>query len=106
MRTILNQALLLISGLFCITQVPGQSGESGIDSVAIIQPKAGKNLYRFNDSGAKEIQFSNKNPKLVRKPTNPGLRNATNGIMTVMTGIGFQFGGRRKLGNCRNCNMQ
>jgi hypothetical protein len=89
MKTNWNLAFLLISGLLFVRHVSGQPVESGADSVAILQPKAEKNLFRFMENGAKEIQFNNKSPLLVQKQKNPGLSNAGNAVLTGLTGVGF-----------------
>jgi hypothetical protein len=86
MRTTLHQIILLIAVMLLVQNLPGQTGKSFYDSVLIIKPKEYKNIYKFTDSGAKEIQFSNKNPKLVKKsPT--GMRDLGDRTWTALTGI-------------------
>jgi hypothetical protein len=89
MRTTLHQIILLIAVMLLVQNLPGQTGKSSYDSVLIIKPKEYKNFYKFSDGGAKEIQFTNKNPKLVKNRPNSGLRDFGNGTLTALTGLGF-----------------
>ena len=72
MKTTLHQIILLIAVMLLVQNLPGQTGKSSYDSVLIIKPKEYKNFYKFSDRGAKEIQFTNKNPKLVKNRPNSG----------------------------------
>lgn len=89
MKPAMSQLLLLVTGMLFVPNVRGQISMSEFDSVAIHKPKVSKNLYQFFDRSAKEIQFWNDNPKLIKNTANPGLRNEGNGALTVLTGVGF-----------------
>jgi hypothetical protein len=88
MRTTLHHIFLLMAVILLVPDLRGQTGASSYDSVVIIKPKDYKNSYKFIDGGAKEIQFSNRNPELVKNsPT--GMRDLGNRTWTALTGIRY-----------------
>jgi hypothetical protein len=89
MRTSLQYSLLMISVMSIAPCISGQSGVSDFDSVIFIKPRPSIDLYNFFDNGDKEIQLWGNKPELMQNRKNPGLRDAGNGVLTAITGIGL-----------------
>jgi hypothetical protein len=106
MRTTLNKVSLIIIGILFAPLISGQISKADLDSVPIIKPKINRNIYKFYDSGDKEIQISQIKAELVHYKTNPVLRDVGNGLMTAITGFGFSSSTdvNWKISGTINCN--
>lgn len=106
MRTTLYQVSLIVFGILLTPHISGQISMTDLDSIPIIKPKINRNIYKFFDSGDKEIQISHIKAELVHYKTNPVLRDAGNSLMTAITGIGFSSSTdvNWKISGTINCN--
>lgn len=92
MRASFHHLLLMIPVMSIATDISGQPGVSGYDSVIFIKPKPKVDLYNFFDNGEREIQLWGKKPELIHDRVKYTLNNAGSGLLTVLTGIGFGSG--------------
>ena len=90
MKHLQNILFCLIDAILFAPCITGQTSGARFDSVLIFKQNRYQNLYQFNDSGAREIQYSLNQPKEA-KFVNAGhiLGDAGNGILTVLTSINF-----------------
>ena len=67
--------------------ISGQADAVRLDTVSILKDKRTRPIYKFNDSGILELQYSFSDPKY--QSSGMGLGNAGNGFLTILTGINF-----------------
>jgi len=80
----------LVTAILIVPCISGQTSGAGFDSIAIFKQKRNRNVYQFNDSGNREIQYSLNQPKEA-KFFNAGhiLGDAGDGLLTALTSINF-----------------
>ena len=89
MRTLFLKLILPVAGIFSMINIDGQINGSYLDSIGINKPRKNQNLYKFLDNGDREIQYSYEKVESVSHKANPVLKDIGNGVMTIITGIGF-----------------
>jgi hypothetical protein len=65
MKSMFNQVLLLVTGMFLSLNVPAQTTNAGPDSVAFKYKGFGSGRFTFSDGGTKEIAMIDKGAELV-----------------------------------------
>lgn len=98
--------LILLSVALFAPFVHGQNMLAGLDSVPMLKPKFTRSLYTFEENGLKEIQIIDNNIEFIRYKPNAFLRDAGNGALTAITGIGFSSttDGNWKISGTVQCN--
>jgi len=90
MKYFLYLLFCFITAILTIPHISGQTHGTRLDSVPVFKQKMTRNIYQFNDSAIREIQYSMKQPKEA-KFINAGhtLGDIGAGLLTVLTSVNF-----------------
>ena len=89
MKTTLRYLVLVIAVTIFPVALQAQTGVAGADSIPFIRAKLIADKYTFSDGGTREIKIRDDGSKLVKDRAKPIIRDAGNGLLTIITGIGF-----------------
>ena len=106
MKIHFNLIFILLTGILFAAPVQGQIQMEGLDSIPMFKPKVNRSLYRFEETGVKEIQILDNHIELVRYKPNAFIRDIGNGALTALTGFGFSSttDGNWKISGTIQCN--
>ena len=106
MKIHFNLIFIFLTGILFAAPVHGQIQMEGLDSIPMFKPKVNRSLYRFEETGVKEIQILDNHIELVRYKPNAFIRDIGNGALTALTGFGFSSttDGNWKISGTIQCN--
>ncbi len=88
-QSILNRVLLFVAGTMLSLAVPAQTVTAGADSVAFVRAKFAFDKFTFSDGGTRVIRIKDDGTKLVKGKGKKVGRDAGNGLLTLITGVGI-----------------
>ena len=87
--------LAILSGILITPETNGQTDSSVPDSIPIIKPKKNRELFQFTGKDAREIEFTTRQPKVLKYRDKKPLSNVGNGLLTLSTSARLRLADRR-----------